>query len=634
MERKNPLRGSEKESKSSAIDEIISGLNDSQRAAVVTDARACLVLAGPGSGKTHTITARIRYLIHCRGVPPEKILVITFTKDAAVSMKRRFVKSESLTLPVVFGTFHSVFYQILCESIGHSSKKLLSDSYKAKVFSKIISEIIPEKFFKDKSRPGDYAPEFIRAVSFFKNTCDKKSSSDMLSKEVNAYFDIVFDKYEEYRISNKMIDFDDMVYDCYRLLTFDEKAKSKWINRFDHILIDEYQDINQRQFETVSLLLGDNCNMFAVGDDDQSIYGFRGAKPGCLKLFSDIFNAKIYKLDINYRSGQSIIDCASAVISENRDRFKKSQRASNNGYEKGQVILRAFDDKEKQYSEIGKELIKNDNIKGVLFRTNLGMQRFASFLTEKGIGYYIKDTNPNVYDHPAALDLLAYIKAADHNDSEALYRIINKPTRFISREALSTGGIEGAVSYYRNSKDVYKASERIKSLEALKRDLMFLKGKSVFLQIGYIRNKIGLDKHYREQFNNKELCDEYVAVLDMLRDDAKKYESPEDFYDHINNYREDYQKNQKSTDKNMDIQLMTIHASKGLEFDEVYIPDVNEGTYPHGKMLDKESMEEERRVFYVALTRAKNKLYISYLKKEEDSGFYLPSRFLNPLKER
>ena len=634
MERKNPLRGSEKESKSSAIDQILSGLNDSQRAAVETDARACLVLAGPGSGKTHTITARIRYLIHCRGVPPEKILVITFTKDAAVSMKRRFAKSESLTLPVVFGTFHSVFYQILRESKGYSSKKLLSDSYKAKVFSKIISEIIPENDPSNECRPGDCVPEFISAVSFYKNTCDKKGSAEMLSKEAAPYFEQVFEKYEEYRISNKMIDFDDMVYDCYRLLTCDEKAKSKWINRFDHILIDEYQDINQRQFETVSLLFGDNCNMFAVGDDDQSIYGFRGAKPGCLKLFSDIFNAKIYKLDINYRSGQNIIDCASAVISENRDRFKKSQRSSDNGYEKGQVFLRAFDDKEKQYSEIGKELIKNDNIKGVLFRTNLGMQRFASFLTERGFSYYIKDSNPNVYDHPAALDLLAYLKAADQGDNDALYRIINKPTRYISREALSCGSLEGASLYYRNSKDIYKAGERIREIETLKKDLEFLKGKSVFLQIRYIRNKIGLDKYYRKQFKNIKFRDEYIAVLDHITDDAKRFESPEDFYDHINNYREDYQKNKKSTDKNMNIQLMTIHASKGLEFDEVYIPDVNEGTYPHGKMLDKESMEEERRVFYVALTRAKNKLYISYLKKEEDSGFYLPSRFLNPLKER
>ncbi len=619
--------------RSSACNEILSGLNDSQKAAVTTKARACLILAGPGSGKTHTITARIRYLIRCRGVPPEKILVITFTKDAAISMQKRFYESENSIYPVVFGTFHSIFYSILRESKGYSSKKLLSDSYKKSVFSKIISEIIPEKDLKKHSAsPGEYAPEFISAVSFYKNTSDFEGAKELLCKENRDYFDLVYHSYEDQRSLDKMIDFDDMVFDCCEMLKNDKTVSEYWQQRFDHILIDEYQDINKRQFETVSRLLSDKTCIFAVGDDDQSIYGFRGSEPGCMRMFSEKYNAEIIDLEINYRSGQHIIDIAERIIGENKDRYIKHQSAyKENPF--GKVIVKNFKDKTTEYDDISRMILTNDSKKGILFRTNLEMQSFASYLTKKGIEYHIRDKSACVYDHPAAMDMIAYLKVANGCGRDDIIRIINKPQRFIGREAVADGNIDAAIKYYYRS-DKYKADERVRNLKRFKEDLDFLSGKDLYLQIRYIRNKIGLDRFYKENFRNKQICDEYISVLDHITSECKNFEGLDEWLAYMDIYREELVKNQKSgKGENKDVpQLMTVHASKGLEFDEVYIPDVNEGNYPHGKMLDKKLAEEERRVFYVAVTRAKTMLYLSFI-KEEGSGNLLPSRFLNPLKD-
>ena len=220
------------------MNEILAGLNEAQLKAVLSKARACLVLAGPGSGKTHTITARIRHLIHNRGVPPEKILVITFTKDAAVSMQRRFNESESGICPVIFGTFHSVFYQILRKSKGYSTQKLLSDSYKKRIFSKIISDIIPAKnSYNEKLNSGEIAPEFISAVSIYKNTLDEKRARSMIKKDLSKYFDDVFKAYERRRKKEGFLDFDDMVYDLMRDFLDNEDMLEDWQGRFEHILM-------------------------------------------------------------------------------------------------------------------------------------------------------------------------------------------------------------------------------------------------------------------------------------------------------------------------------------------------------------------------------------------------------------
>ena len=669
MERKNPLREFVSESKSSA-GKYLRGLNDSQYKAVTSDAGALLVLAGPGSGKTFVITSRVRFLIHNRSVPPEKILVITFTKDAAVSMKRRFYESEGGICPVVFGTFHSVFFSILRESKGYSVKKLLGDAYKKSIFSKIISEIIPENKAKmSGTDSGGISPEFICAVSVYKNTGDIEKALSKLGSDINMYFDQVFNAYEEYRKQRGLYDFDDMVFDCYELLKKEPRIRSYWRGRFCHILIDEYQDINKMQFETVKLLCGSDTEILAVGDDDQAIYGFRGSRPGCLREFKEYFNSDIVNLEVNYRSLPEIVDIAGRIIKENKNRFIKHQRADrNSGLLNDSVRILDFKTSEEQKSYFAGELKRSPENEGntaFLFRTNLAMQDFAAFLTKKGIEYNIREKSLCVYEHPAALDIFAYLKLAE-GDPEDIYRIINKPVRYISREALRSGQrdrsfyseeskeyehseaysgdgcgnyIDSAISYYAEHREKYNNVNRIRELQILKKDLIFLKGKRPGLGIRYIRNKIGLDKYYGKELRNERLREEYTAVLDFLVKDSEGYDSLEEWMNFIQIYKREFKDKPeiKKDDslgegKKNDIpELMTVHASKGLEFDNVFIPDVNEGMYPHGKMPDTESLEEERRIFYVAVTRAKNRLLIGYVSGENESLQKTPSRFISRL---
>lgn len=620
--------------------DILKGLNESQLKAVISESRSCLVLAGPGSGKTHTITARIRYLIHNRGVPPEKILVITFTKDAAVSMQRRFNGSETGICPVIFGTFHSVFYQILRKNKGYSTQKLLSDSYKKRIFSKIISDIIPAKnSCNEKINSGEIAPEFINAVSIYKNTLDDKRARSAIKKDLSKYFDDVFKAYEKKRKKDGFIDFDDMVYDLMNDFKENEDVLSNWRRRFEHILIDEYQDINEVQYETVKLLAGKRSCVFAVGDDDQSIYGFRGSEPECLRRFKNENNAEQIFLNLNYRSNSDIVEISKSVIKENKDRFDKDpQSALSDEPSTEHFKLISFEDNDKENEYIKEIIIKSSKKVGILFRTNLLMQRFAAYLKSQSVPFEMKEKQMCIYDHAAVTDILAYMMIADEMNEEKLYRIINKPLRFVSRESLSGNGnpIDNAIRYYSVHKEEYQAAARVKSLLEMKRDLNFIKGKMPFLQVRYIRSRIGLEAYYRMNFkNNKKLLEEYIAVLDFLSEDASKYTSVEDWTDFMEEYRKDFKEckvKKHEITENLP-ELMTVHASKGLEFDTVIIPQANEGVYPHGKMSETKETEEERRIFYVAMTRAKDKLIITYVSGSKDSP-RSPSRFLNPIIQR
>ncbi len=617
------------------MNEILAGLNEAQLKAVLSKARACLVLAGPGSGKTHTITARIRHLIHNRGVPPEKILVITFTKDAAVSMQRRFNESESGICPVIFGTFHSVFYQILRKSKGYSTQKLLSDSYKKRIFSKIISDIIPAKnSYNEKLNSGEIAPEFICAVSIYKNTLDEKRAGSVIKKDLSKYFNDVFKAYERRRKKEGFLDFDDMVYDLMRDFLDNEDMLEDWQGRFEHILIDEYQDINEVQYETVKLLAGNKSCVFAVGDDDQSIYGFRGSEPECLRRFKTENNAEEIYLNLNYRSNSDIVELSKKVIRENKDRFDKDQKsAGNTEHSENHFRFKAFEDNDKENEYIKEILLKSNGKTGILFRTNLLMQRFASYLKSQSIPFEMKEKQMCIYDHAVVTDVLAYISIAEDMDEEKLYRIINKPLRFVSREAMSgkDDPIDNAIRYYSVHREEYQAVERVQSLKNLKRDLVFINGKKPFLQVGYIRKRIGLDGYYEMNFkNNKKLLEEYKAVLDFLSEDASKYSDLDDWLEFMEEYRKDFKDvKKKETYENLH-ELMTVHASKGLEFDTVIIPQANEGVYPHGKMSEIKETEEERRIFYVAMTRAKERLIITCVTGSKDSP-HSPSRFLNPI---
>lgn len=714
-------------------------MNVSQREAVTHGAGPLLVLAGPGSGKTHTITQRIFYLLQEQRIPPQQILVVTFTKDAALSMQRRFQEQADRIYPVNFGTFHSIFYHILRESHSLQVQNIAAEARKKEIMIPILRKFFPvnipsgELEADNRSSAAEEAGAFLSAISFYKNTEDEEEAKRKLPMERQDYFWEVFQAYEKECRTRCLIDFDDMVYQCRKLLQEEEGIRHYWQSRFSHILMDEFQDINPVQYETVKLLAGDKCQLFAVGDDDQAIYGFRGSRPACLKQFAEEFQAKQICLNINYRSEEDIVNASLKVISENKERFLKELAAAAHGSEKAAfhgnerisqisegvshgceifcygseksfrkstesllesasspVRLICFEDREDQYAYLAEELRRYlqrfadasggeegelQQSMAVLFRTNSYMQGFAARLTRSGIPYSMKEKAQSIYEHFLVKDIMAYLRlAAGVGNRELLLQILNKPLRYLNREALGrkmenrefslSYALQHMIVFYHSQENAAYCRERIQEIEKMKKDFEYLSRLPLYLGVQFVLKRMGYEKYLRERAgSNQEKIQEWQEHLERLLEEAKEY-------DHIGNWlqaQEAYNRSRqdnkavfenkslvnnkaapenklqfvdKSTNEKQAIhsheeispiiQLMTVHASKGLEFDHVWIPDCNEKVFPHGHMPDTAACEEERRIFYVAMTRAKKSLELLCLTGTKERP-RLPSRFLNQL---
>ncbi len=365
----------------------LSSANEPQKNAITHLRGPCLVLAGPGSGKTYTITNRILYLLEQK-VPPERILVITFMKEAALSMQNRFQQMAGAAghggpvfYPVNFGTFHSIFYHILKESKALKSGELLKSSEKKNLIIPILKTYENSREHAAQGGQGqnalsEDAAQILSAIGYYKNTMDMSAAAAKAPAVWQQDFEAVCRDYEQTVKRTGRLDFDDMLYNCKRLLQEDGAVRSYWQNRFRHILIDEFQDINPVQYEAVKLLAADPYNIFAVGDDDQAIYGFRGSRPECLKRFQTEFGARQLLLDVNYRSMPEIVQTSLSVIEENRDRFLKRLRAAaepGNPEGPNPVALHAFPDREGQYGYLCRSIaagLQTGESCAVLFRTN------------------------------------------------------------------------------------------------------------------------------------------------------------------------------------------------------------------------------------------------------------------------
>lgn len=626
-----------------------SKMNEAQRLAVTHGEGPLLLLAGPGSGKTFTITQRILYLLE-QGVPPEQLLVITFTRDAAASMQQRFRRLTTSNLPVNFGTFHSVFYHIVTESDQNGSNRLLNLSQKKKILLPILKEFsanAPEKNSLEVLRED--AASILSAMSFYKNTLQLEQAKEKAPGEWQAYFEQILERYERVRREQRALDFDDMVCECRKLLAENQVKRQYWQNRFTHILMDEFQDINPIQYETVKLLAKPPYNLFAVGDDDQAIYGFRGSQPECLKRFAEEFRARRLLLDINYRSCGEIIAASGRVIAENRNRFSKTIRSSPGkasvDAREPAVILKGFETKESQYEYLIQRLKTLSEAKteggtddssshAVLFRTNALMQGVAVRLRRAGISYTMKERVQSIYDHFIIRDLMAYLTLAEGRWSrEAFLRIMNRPSRYISRESL--GGCSSLAELRKYYETSGKHGTQTDALQLLERQLTYLKGLSPGLAVAYICKAMGYEQFLRESSKgHPENWSEWQELLDWVKADAGRFKSTEEWQAEQEAYTKALEQGAKtmgSLKKEGAVQLMTVHASKGLEFDRVFIPDCNERVFPHGRMPAQEVCEEERRIFYVAMTRAAKSLELLYLTGTDHASSRLPSRFLNPL---
>ena len=597
----------------------MASFNHQQRMAVEHVDHPCLVLAGPGSGKTTVITHRTKKLIEEEGISPSNILVITFTKAAAMEMQQRFLQlMGGKRLPVSFGTFHAVYFQILKYAYNYRAENIIREEKKYEILRNIV-----HKTELDISDENEFVANLISEISNVKG--EMLDVAYYYSKNCpEEVFKKIFREYNDTLIRANLIDFDDMLVMCYELLTKRKDILKLWQDKYRYILIDEFQDINRVQYEVIRLLAKPQDNLFIVGDDDQSIYRFRGARPEIMLNFEkDYPEAKKIILDTNYRSTPEIVAAAGKLIRNNKKRFEKQIRAEQENGSK--PVILPFDNVYKECNYILEE-IEQLIAKGltyqdmaVLYRTNTNPRTLLEKLMEHNIPFCMKDVIPNLYDHFIAKDIIAYIHAAvDFSEKGVMkrgdmLRLINRPKRYISRDVFPRAevNLEDVKRFYQDKGYVL---ERISKLEY---DLAMIRNMNPYAAIQYIRHGIGYEEYLTEYAEYRRMKpEELYDVLEELSEAAKPYKTYREWFKKIEEYGEELKKQARERQEKKDgITLATMHSSKGLEYRAVFIIDANETITPHKKALLPEDIEEERRLFYVAVTRAKDWLYICHCRE-------------------
>lgn len=598
----------------------IDRLNKNQKDAVNHIDGPCMVLAGPGSGKTRVITYRIANMVVNHNIRPTSILAISFTKASSTEMKNRAISlsQDPRIHKVTYGTFHSVFFRILRHFEKYNLDSILDEKSKRLAIKGILKSLNVENGEDD-----EVVGQLINEISFVKNELMDKGdfNSEVVSKDefIKAY-----NLYEEHKHQIKKIDFDDMLLRTYYLLKNNSKALETVRSVYRYILVDEFQDINKVQFEVLKLISNPQNNIFVVGDEDQSIYGFRGARPDFLLEFEEYFSGtKKVMLDINYRSKGEIIDVANRLIEKNSNRYEKVIKCSQgNG---GNISYIAPKDSEEEAVLIGKEIleeIKKDFVEysdfAVIYRTNIQSRALVDVFMDMRIPFVVKDSIVTIYDHWAAQDILAYLRLGlDPSLSKEWVRIINKPFRYISRDSINS---------IKDEKDFINAlitkcnlhPKQVKTINDLDIDLSYLKTLSPQNAISYIRTSLEYDIYILDYCSNRKIkSNGLIEILNELESSATNFKTIKEYLDHIDRVKSEVVGN-KNKDQGDGVIFTTMHSAKGLEFKNVYIIGVNEGTIPHEKSYDldddskkDEQIEEERRLMYVAITRAEDKLCIS-----------------------
>lgn len=594
--------------------------NKSQIQAISHMDGPAMVLAGPGSGKTTVITHRIKNLIEKAEVRSENILVVTFTKAAAISMQKRFstLMNGGKGQPVTFGTFHSVFYKILRKSRRYEATEILSERQKTDYIREIIgrygisSNDISELSQNIINDIGNIKGNMLNAQEYEPSCCKKED----FIKVYNAYI-------LELKKDGKM-DFDDILRECYLLLCENHTILEQWRELYKYILIDEFQDINRIQMNIIELLASPLNNIFVVGDDDQSIYGFRGARPEIMIEFKDYYpEAELIVLNVNYRSTQSIINVAGRVIENNKTRLDKCAHANNN--KDFQPDIRKFRNQVEELKFVVSKIKEYENQgislseMAILVRNNSQIQEISSFLKNRKIEAESGKHRSNIYNGMVAKDILSYVRGALKFDgtyfNEDLIYVLNKPQRYISRQVvLSVNMNISAVRriYSKNNIDSFLFHiEMIRKLPPQ-------------AALSYIRKGAGYEEYLRlYAIENNIPISGLLKQLEQLVQECSKFNTLEQWINSIDSAQNSEGQNfgKKSSGEggtNNRINIMTMHGSKGLEFKAVFIVDANQGIIPTSKALRERDFEEERRLFYVAITRAID--YLNVYAVEERLG--------------
>ena len=573
----------------------IDKLNENQLKAVNHLDGPCMVLAGPGSGKTRVITYRIANMVVNKNIKPTSILAISFTKASSIEMKNRALSlsNDFRMNKVTYGTFHSVFFRILRYFENYNIESILDEKTKRIGLKNILKGLNIENADDDET-----IGQVINEISYVKNELmDKRDfKSEVLT---NDEFIKVYNFYEEYKQQMNKIDFDDMLIKTYELLKNNKAALDRVRSVYRYILVDEFQDINKVQFEALKLIANPSNNIFVVGDEDQSIYGFRGSRPDFLLEFEEYFsNTKKVLLDINYRSKGEIINIANRLIEKNTNRYEKVIKCGQGNGAKVNYI--SPEDSEEEAVYIAKDIknkVQEDYTEytdfAVIYRTNIQSRALVDVFMDMRIPFVVKDSIVTIYDHWAAQDILAYLRiGVNPNSNKDWIRIINKPFRYISKDNLNLIKDEpDFINSLINKCDLHP--KQVKTINDLDIDISYVKGLNPKNAISYIRTTLDYDRYILDYCANRKIkTNGLIEILNELESSATNFKTIQEYLEHIERVKSEIvdNKNNKETDG---VIFTTMHSAKGLEFKNVYIIGANEGTIPHEKSYEIDDEEKK-----------------------------------------
>ena len=631
----------------------LNNLNDKQLDAVKSVGQPNLIFAGAGSGKTRVLTYKIAYLIQEQGLPPEKILAVTFTNKAAQEMKSRVQKLLDFDISSIsIGTFHSISAQLLRKEIhnlGISNSFIIYDQPDSvSVIKDCIKDLgLDVKQFEPKT--------FKNHISQLKNSLISYEQAEVLANDfLQKKVAEVYALYQNQLKKNSALDFDDLLLKPLEIFKNYPHILEKYQKKYGYILVDEYQDTNKPQFEFIHSLAIKHREICVVGDDDQSIYGWRGADISNILNFSEAFGeSKIFKLEQNYRSTQNILDAAYHVISKNTTRADKRIWTDNNIGDPIQIVENFNDSMEAEKilnlintnkSESNYSL--NDFV--ILYRTNAQSRIIEDKLRRAGVPYHIIG-GVKFYERKEIKDILAYLKVISNpSDSVSLLRVLNFPARGIGKTSVDkiislSKDKQITIFDMLNLIDEVQIGESqkktIKSfISKINRFIKLISNYNIVNMVNDVIEEFKIKEHYQKQ-NTSDSNERWQNIEELINgmidyDNEKEDGNLTTFLEEVSLLTDI----DKWNDKNEQVTLMTIHSSKGLEFPIVFIAGLEEGLFPISQYLEQnEELEEERRLFYVGATRAMNKLYLSYSKMRRRFGAEVTqmtvSRFINELPE-
>ena len=622
-------------------------LNKEQKIAVEHQKGPLLVLSGAGTGKTRVLTSRFVYIVKNLKFDFNRIIAVTFTNKAANEIKERVKKAldQNIESPWI-GTFHSIFAKFLRKHAHHVGLKSNFNILDSEDQKKLIKQVLEYCKIDKEVSESIYLNEI-------QNLKDEKifpqDKSKILKYSSLENVDEIYNIYQQRLIEINAVDFGDILLHSYFILTNHKDIQKAHSNYIQHILIDEFQDTNLLQYDLIKLLLNNNQNLFCVGDDDQSIYAWRGAKIENIINFPNEFNCEVVRLTKNYRSNNAILEAASSVISNNKNRLGKNLESYNNEIPEQKINLKSFYSQEEESLWVADNISRKYNDQetfGILVRLTAQMRSIEDKLIKYALPYEIIG-GPRFFERKEIKDVLSYLKLANsQSDDLSFERIINLPRRGIGEQSIKIiidHSRSNNLSFFESLKDLAQSNKLSPSLLSKTQPFIDLINKisdlinktsledlGIFVieESGYLK-MLENEKNKLKQIENESRIDNLKELVNAL----SEFENLDEFLEHVGLVNE----NQKKTHQNS-IKLMTLHAAKGLEFDHVYLPGWEEGIFPSSRALEQnssKSLEEERRLAYVGITRAKYDLNLSYASSRYTYGinnYSLPSRFLSEIK--